>query len=213
MSQRFRLPSPAMVVACLALLVATAGAGTAATIIVTSKNVQNGTLTGLDVKNRSLGALELTPGAITTLRGRRGPAGPAGPVGPVGPSDAFLAIRTAISPPPLPAAATTTVVTRTLGVGKYAVFARVGLDDVSGSPRNVTCRLESGAVTDQVQVGVPGVATGGSTDCTMILVIDLTAPGTVILRITTPANSSVRAREAKVLAVRVGLLDVNNVTG
>jgi hypothetical protein len=216
MSHRFRLPSPAMVVACLALLVATAGVGTAATIIVTGQNVRNGTLTGADVQNRSLGTVEFTTGAIATLRGRRGAAGRAGvpgPPGPAGPSETFAAVRTTISPPPLTAGTTTTIATRTLGIGKYVILARLGLDDVSGSPKNVTCRLDADGVSDQVAVGVPGVAAGGSTDCTLMLAVDLTAPGNALLRITTPAGSSIRARDAKVIAIKVGFLDINNVTG
>ena len=49
--RRLRLPSPALVVACLALLVAAAGTGTAATILITSSSqVKNGSLTGADIK-------------------------------------------------------------------------------------------------------------------------------------------------------------------
>ena len=48
-----RLPSPAMVVAAVALVVALGGSAYAA-IVVTGKNIRNGTITGADLKNRSL---------------------------------------------------------------------------------------------------------------------------------------------------------------
>jgi hypothetical protein len=53
MNRLMRLPSPAMVVAVVALAVALGGSAYAA-IVVTGKNVRNGTLTGADIKSRSL---------------------------------------------------------------------------------------------------------------------------------------------------------------
>jgi hypothetical protein len=53
MKRFLRLPSPAMVVAVAALVVALSGSAYAA-IVITGGNVRNGTLTGADVKNKSL---------------------------------------------------------------------------------------------------------------------------------------------------------------
>jgi hypothetical protein len=53
MKRFMRLPSPALVIAVLALAVALGGTAYAA-IVVTGKNVRNGTLTGADIKSRSL---------------------------------------------------------------------------------------------------------------------------------------------------------------
>jgi hypothetical protein len=53
MKRFLRLPSPAMVVALVALTVALGGSAYAA-IVVTGKNIRNGTITGADLKNRSL---------------------------------------------------------------------------------------------------------------------------------------------------------------
>ena len=50
---RFRRPSPAMVVALLALFVALGGSSYAA-LTVTGRNVKNSSLTGRDVRNNSL---------------------------------------------------------------------------------------------------------------------------------------------------------------
>ncbi len=90
---RFR-PSPAMLVAFVALVAATAGGAIAADALVTSAGVKNNSLTGADIRNnsisgadirnRSIGPADLTAAA----RGRSGPAGPAGAAGPAGPAGA-----------------------------------------------------------------------------------------------------------------------------
>ena len=94
-------PTPAMVVALVALSSSLAGAATGATLL-TGKDIRNKSLTGKDlkrksvtgmhVKNRSLVARdfkrgELPVGAIGPVgpEGAIGPAGPAGPEGPRGP--------------------------------------------------------------------------------------------------------------------------------
>jgi len=81
---RLRLPSPALVLAALALLVATAGAATAATHYPEFNGVDiiNESLTGRDIKNHSLTAKDFRG----SVRGARGAAGRAGPPGPAGPS-------------------------------------------------------------------------------------------------------------------------------
>jgi hypothetical protein len=68
--------------------------GTAATlyaaVTVTGKNIKDETITGRDVKNRSLGTSKLSATAVSSLTGQRDPAGPqgekgeSGPVGPTG---------------------------------------------------------------------------------------------------------------------------------
>jgi len=48
--------------------------------------IKNGTVTGKDVKNRSLGTNKLSTKAVSSLAGRHGPAGPQGPKGDPGES-------------------------------------------------------------------------------------------------------------------------------
>ena len=78
-------------VAYLALFAALGGSAYAA-VTVTGKNIKDGTVTGRDVKNRSLGTNELSPTAVSSLKGQPGPAGPQGdkgapgPTGPIGPA-------------------------------------------------------------------------------------------------------------------------------
>jgi hypothetical protein len=70
-------------VAYLALFVALGGSAYAA-VTVTGQNIKDGTVTGKDVKNRSLGKSKLSATALGSLTGERGPAGPEGPQGPQG---------------------------------------------------------------------------------------------------------------------------------
>src|SRR4029453_18738200 len=65
------------------------------------QNIKDGTVTGKDVKNRSLGRNKLSATAVSSLtgargpegaqgpQGERGPQGPAGPIGQTGPPGAF----------------------------------------------------------------------------------------------------------------------------
>ncbi|HVG74397.1 MAG TPA: hypothetical protein VM824_03395 [Thermoleophilaceae bacterium] len=70
-------------VAYLALFAALGGSAYAA-VTVTGKQIKDGTITGKDVKNRSLGTGKLSASALGSLAGQRGPAGPQGPAGPKG---------------------------------------------------------------------------------------------------------------------------------
>jgi hypothetical protein len=70
-------------VAYLALFAALGGSAYAA-VTVTGKNIKDGTVTGRDVKNRSLGSNELSASAVSSLAGQRGPQGAPGVPGPKG---------------------------------------------------------------------------------------------------------------------------------
>lgn len=69
---RIRRPSPALVVAFIALFVAGAGTAGAARLI-TGKQIKNSSITSSDIKDRSLLKKDFKPGQL--------PAGPAGPQG------------------------------------------------------------------------------------------------------------------------------------
>jgi hypothetical protein len=77
-------PTPAMVVACAALVVALGGTGYAATVLprnsVGAVQLRNNAITASKVKNFSLLRQDFKPGQLPA--GARGPAGPAGPAGP-----------------------------------------------------------------------------------------------------------------------------------
>ena len=80
-----RLPSPSLAVSITALVVAMGGTGYAATKL-SGSNIKSGTITGKQIKSRSLPAGKLSAKAIAQLHGAQGPAGPAGPAGAEGPA-------------------------------------------------------------------------------------------------------------------------------
>jgi hypothetical protein len=102
---RIRIPAPATIVACIALVAALSGTAAAAGLI-TGAQVANNTLSGLDLRNGSVSGLDVTNGSLTSLdvrdrtlraadfapgvlgSGIPGPAGPQGPAGPAGPQGA-----------------------------------------------------------------------------------------------------------------------------
>ena len=111
-----RRPSPAMVVACTALLVALGGTSFAAATqlarnsvgtpqlkngAVTTPKIRNNAVNSAKVANRSLRRVDFAPGQLpagpTGPQGPAGPAGPAGAAGPTGPAGVIgaITVRTA----------------------------------------------------------------------------------------------------------------------
>jgi hypothetical protein len=80
----------ANVVSTVALIFAVTGTATAAGLpqLITGTSIKNGSITGADIANQSIGVNKLTPTAVTDLAGATGPTGPEGPVGPQGPAGA-----------------------------------------------------------------------------------------------------------------------------
>jgi hypothetical protein len=76
----------ALIAAVVSAVVA-AASGTAATIVVTSKNIKNGTIQTVDISAKAKQALKGNRGP-RGLQGPSGPAGLQGPSGPVGPAGA-----------------------------------------------------------------------------------------------------------------------------
>jgi hypothetical protein len=97
MPRRIRRPSPAMVVACLALFVALGGTSVAAVSQLAPRNsvgtaqLRNGAVTGVKIRNNAVTSakvanrsLRLVDFALNQIP--KGPAGPQGPAGPAGPA-------------------------------------------------------------------------------------------------------------------------------
>jgi hypothetical protein len=95
-------PTPSMVIACAALLVALAGTSVAAVSIVIPRNsvgplqLKANSVNSSKVQNFTLRRVDFVPGAIPVARrGATGPAGPAGPAGAAGPAGPAGAAGTA----------------------------------------------------------------------------------------------------------------------
>ena len=86
-------PSPATIVATLALIAALGGTSYAA-VKITGKDVRDNVLTGKDVRNRSITGADVKDASLTARdfgrdqlpRAANGPEGPPGPAGPQGPA-------------------------------------------------------------------------------------------------------------------------------
>src|SRR5215208_5451017 len=82
---RFHRPSPALVVACIALLVALSGTGYAAVVLprasVGTIQLKNGAVNSLKVKDSSLTLLDVAPAERANLKGDAGAAGAKGDTG------------------------------------------------------------------------------------------------------------------------------------
>jgi hypothetical protein len=91
-----RRPSPAMVVACLALLVALGGTSVAAVSQLVPRNsvgtaqIQFGAVTGAKIRNNTITSTKVRNRSLLSIDFARGqlPAGPTGPMGPAGPQGA-----------------------------------------------------------------------------------------------------------------------------
>lgn len=81
---RRRLPRPSTVLASIAVFAALAGTATAAGSLIDGKEIKRGTITGKQIKNKSLALNKLAPAAVTKLQGATGQRGPEGPRGETG---------------------------------------------------------------------------------------------------------------------------------
>jgi hypothetical protein len=78
-SRKLHLPSPAMVIAVIALIAATTGSAVAASSLITSAKIKNGTIKLADISKSTQNALK---------KGKTGPQGPKGDKGDAGPQGA-----------------------------------------------------------------------------------------------------------------------------
>jgi hypothetical protein len=70
-----------------------------------TKQLKNNAVTGQKIKNKSIGTADLTPTAVTTLKGTKGDAGPAGAQGPQGTTNSGAYASVALEEPPILAGA------------------------------------------------------------------------------------------------------------
>lgn len=132
-------PSPAMVVACIALAVSLGGTSYAVLKLpknsVGSKQLKRNAVTGKKVKSRSLTADDFKEGELPA--GAQGPQGPAGATGPAGSAMAYARVLGATPPYALDTSRSynVTSVTR-IDLGAYCLT-------VNGTPKNVVATVDS----------------------------------------------------------------------
>jgi hypothetical protein len=209
-------PSPAMVVACLALLVALGGTSIAAVSQLVPRNsvgtaqLKNNAVTSLKVKNRSLQAADFAQGQIPAGppgskgdTGLKGDKGEKGDRGNVGPSDAYSVARLGVAVPGLTA---TTVASLSIPqAGKYVIWGKVYFEAALLGSAVVGCDLRAEADVD-VSYVTPFFDGRNSLPATLttIVVHEFSGPGTADL-VCTPTRD-VGAGRARVTAIRVANL-------
>ena len=176
-----RRPSPAMVVACLALLVALGGTSIAAVSqlvprnsvgtvqlrnsAVTNPKLRNNAVNSAKVANRSLLRSDFAPGQLPA--GPTGPQGPAGAAGPAGPAGAAgvigaITVRTAPTVVNDPGAApdgtwTSGRITRSCEGNERAISAGTSWGDDGANLRLVTQEIEPQLNAQNQVTGYVGV--------------------------------------------------------
>jgi hypothetical protein len=206
---RFR-PSPAMLVASIALLVALGGTSWAAVTLaprsVSNAALKTGAVNSRVIADRSVQNVDLAAGVIK--KGPSGPVGPsgqtgaAGPSGPAGPSDAYS--RFLNGPIVVPTTSTTLSSLSIPAAGKYVAWAKAYF--TPGGPTafgNVTCTLTAGADSDESQTLVlsPYVWTLANN-----VVHEFTAAGSVDFKCAFPGTGTANANFIKITAIKVGSL-------
>ena len=133
-----RLPSPATVLASIAVFAVLAGSATAATSLINGKDIKKGTITGKQVKNKSLSIKELSKGAVKKLRGERGETGARGPAGIVAPLSGFDDSENIAD-----GQAKNLITIRVATTGTYVISAKANLLAIQAAVE-VECNVEAG---------------------------------------------------------------------
>jgi len=149
---KLRRPSPALVISCIALIVACAGTAYAKTLITSTSQIKNGIVTSGDVKNGALLGTDLKDGTITSNKLKTPPA--AG-----GPSTAYQVVRK-LGPQGSPANQVIKIASVTVPAGAYKITAstvlttNLGPQGLLDPPPGVSgrCRLDAaGDATESLQ--------------------------------------------------------------
>ena len=207
---RLRRPSPALVVAVVALFVAMGGTGYAAFKLpkssVGTKQIKKNAVTGAKVKSGTLGLSDLAASARNSLKGQTGPAGQNGAAGARGPSDVFHATGSTACGGNCTANSTHQIVSLDLPAGSYVIHGKAVLQGITspGSDSASVCKLLDGTNTDESYQRVHSSIIDAST-LTPVLVVTYSAPTTVHLDCNVVAFGW-GALESDITAIQVGTI-------
>jgi hypothetical protein len=205
---KLRRPSPALVISIVALVAACAGTAVAATVI-TTKQIRNGTIQNVDIKNDTIQSGKLSKGVQNILK--RKPAAAATP------KVAYEVVRKA-GPENIPAGNFTRVTSLTVPAGAYVTTANTimtaftGKSDiielllgVNGS-QGGTCILDFGGVTASSLQTIAINDRQSPATLGMQLTRTVAAPTEIVLRCA--AAIPWRASESSIIATRVDSVEV-----
>ena len=225
MSRTSRRPSPALVVAALALFVALGGVSYAAATI-GSAQIKNNSIKGKDIKNRTIKTSDISKKARNALKGQtgaRGATGPAGPqgvqgpvgqTGPMGPStlrsdentSSFISLPTCTD---TGLGNCTAILSVTLGAGSHLIQAKTNIDnaDVTASDISNRCGIVMGEddVLDEARTPLyPNSQPGEAESIALAKVVTAEAGTVVSLRCTELGGEALRLNDPRLTALQVG---------
>jgi hypothetical protein len=203
-----RLPSPAMVVALIALFVALGGSAYA--LVITGKQIKNGSITGKDVKRNSLTGRQIR-------ESRLGPVPRAAVANGLSPSGLAKATATGYAAlrehsPGFQSGSTTILTLNLPAGGNYLVFAKTNVVNEGGLETGVTCALDVGADHDDASARVGPAHSSGQVESLALTVPHVDAAAAQA-RLSCSDPSAVpgdplrRASAARIVAVRLGGFD------
>jgi hypothetical protein len=209
---RNRTPSPAIVVALLALVMASTGSAVAASLI-TSKQIKDGTIQTRDISRKALASLRTTA-AVAPAPAPTGPAGPQGATGakgdkgdkgdtgdqglrgPTGPSDGYSVGNASDS-------GSTGPLALNLPAGDYIAFGKYSVFWPTASSGSALCSMSDGA--GHMASLFSSVAQGGVTlnSASGSILVHLASAGKVTMDCTV---SNATIGYANMTAIKVGTL-------
>jgi hypothetical protein len=213
---RFKRPSPSMMVSLLALFIALAGTATAATVLIkSSSQIKDGVITRADLARDLINSSRIEDGAVKLSdinEATRGALDAAG-------TQAFEAFR-AGGPEDVAAGKTATVATlKDLPAGAYAIFGKTNLtapnndSGVIGQGNSVGghCLLDASGDSDEsfVLLGTPGALAPG--EVSTQLTRTYASSGTV--KLTCDVSEQWRASNTSIIALRLSSAPRQTVDG
>lgn len=210
---KLRPPSPALAVSIVAVVIACTGSAVAATVI-TSKQIRNGTIQGVDIKNATINSSKLSKGTQNILNSKKVPK----PVGRI----AYEAIRKA-GPEGVPASVMTKVATLTVPAGAYSVQANMVMTAFAGETDPLqallgangslggTCTLDAGGPTHSSTGTI--IVNNRQTPTTLSMQLTRTVGAPTEFSLNCTASSPWRASETSIIATSVDSISLVEVTG
>lgn len=225
---RDRRPSPAMVVAILALVMAMAGTATAARVLITSSSqIRNGIVSSSDIKDRAVSSRDLKNGAVGDAQIKSGSIDlgklePNARAAISGAQTSAVEVFRKDGPVAVPKGQARRVATiANLEPGVYAIFAKTVLTvaqsdegGIFGSGNNASghCTLDAGGDKDEARMIIAGPGFNAPAEVTTQITHTFGAPGTVALDCNSPEREW-RATDSTIIAIRVAKAPRSNVEG
>lgn len=200
---KLRPPSPALAVSIVAVVIACTGSAVAATVI-TSKQIRNGTIQGVDIKKATITSSKLSKGTQNLLN-TKSAAKPTGRI-------AYETIRKA-GPEGVPANVITRVATLTVPAGAYSVQANMVMTAFAGPTAPLeallgangslggTCTLNAGGPTHSSTGTV--VVNNRQTPTTLSMQLTRTVGAPTEFALDCSSNAPWRASETSIIATSV----------